>query len=189
MRTETSGGGYLCEQDWAEECEEKAEHIEQERSSALSRDEIEIYDEVIRNYPKQWPTEQGQGGREEDLEWIEGGDAMEFTIGRVNEKDTEGSEGEHCNLWTLLGADDERVPERDPWDLGLELESPDIQRWADEKGWTETIRDTVEFDKGWSEMESEDEAVEKSRRKTGRLQKRQKKTTAPRTIRNVKGGV
>ena len=40
------------------------------------------------------------------------------------------------------------MPERDPCYLGLELESPDIQRWADERGWTETIRDAVEFDKG-----------------------------------------
>ena len=95
MRTETSGGGNLCEQDWAEEDEEKVEYIEQERSSALSRNETEIYDEVIRNFPMQWPTEQGQGGRKEELEWIEGGDAMEFTIGRVNEKGIEGSEGEH----------------------------------------------------------------------------------------------
>ena len=51
-----------------------------------------------------------------------------------NEEGIEGGEGEHCNLWSLLGADDVRVPERDPWDLGLELESPDIQRWKKRNG-------------------------------------------------------
>ena len=143
-----------CGQDWAEECEEEAERIEQERPSALSKEETEIFDEVIQNFQTEWPTEHGDGGGEEDPEWIEGGDAMEFTIGRGDfnvlsyEKGIEGGEGEHCNLWSLLGADDERVPERDPWDIGLELESPDIQRWADEKGWAEVIKDAVSFDKG-----------------------------------------
>ena len=92
---------------------------------------------------------------------------MEFTIDigdpkvTSNEEVIEVGEDEHCNLWSLLGADDERVPERDPWDLGLELESPYIQRWADEKGWAEVIRDAVAFDKGWPEMENEDEKERK----------------------------
>ena len=44
---ETSGGDKLCGQDWAEECVEEAERIEQERLSALSKEETERFDEVI----------------------------------------------------------------------------------------------------------------------------------------------
>ena len=120
----------------------------------MSKEETERLDEVIRNFQTEWPPEHGNSGGKEVLEWIEGGDAMEFTIDRgdpkmlSNREGIEGGEEEHCSLWSLLGVDDERVPERDPWDLGLGLESPDIHRWADEKGWAEVIRDAVAFDKG-----------------------------------------
>ena len=144
----------LCGQERAEECKDEAESIEEERPSALSKEETERLDEDIRSFQTEWPTKYGNGGGEEVLEWIEEGDALEFTIDRgdsktlSNEKGIEGGEEEHCSLWSLLGVDDERVPERDPWVLGLGLESPDIQRWADEKGWAEVLRDAVAFDKG-----------------------------------------
>ena len=51
------------------------------------------------------------------------------------------------------------------------------------------IRDAVAFDKGWLVRENEDEEERKrTLRRAGKLQKRQKKVTAPRTIRNVKRG-
>ena len=62
------------------------------------------------------------------------------------------------------------MPERDPWDLGLGLESPDIQRWADEKGWAEVVRDAVAFDRGWLERENGDEEGRKrARGRAGKL--------------------
>ena len=162
MSHETRDEAKLCDQDLIEEREEAVERIEQERLSALPKEETEKFDTVIRNFQTKWPTEHRHGWGEEALEWTQEGYAMEFTIDTGDPKVTskedviEVGEGEHCNLWSVLGADDERVPERDPWDLGLELESPNIQRWADEKGWSEVIRDTVAFDKGWPEMENED---------------------------------
>ena len=64
-------------------------------------------------------------------------------------EDTRTWTGGRNDLWSLLGADDERRPERDPFDLGLSLESPDIQRWADEEGWTEVMDAVVRQDSGW----------------------------------------
>ena len=79
-------------------------------------------------------------------------DISEYVAGKENEvKDTRTSYGFNgCNnLWSLLGADDERRPETDPFDLGLSLESPDIQRWADEEGWTEVMDAAARQDSGW----------------------------------------
>ena len=76
-------------------------------------------------------------------EWEEDGDDMACTID-ISEFEEDGNDkvaedtctwtGGRNDLWSLLGADDERRPERGPFDLGLSLESPDIQRWADEEG-------------------------------------------------------
>ena len=118
-----------------------------------------------------------------------------------NENDAEetrtiyGPDGRN-NLWSLLGADDERRPESDPFDLGLSLESPDIQRWADEEGWTEVMEAVAKHDSGWDD-EMEDAAGEsdagmqagKTQHKTTeRPVKKQKAKAAPRSIRNVKRG-
>ena len=118
---ETRDEVKLCGQDLAEEREEAVDRIEQERLSALPKEETEKFDKVIRNFQTEWPTERRHGWGEEDLEWTQEGDAMEFTIDIGDPKMTSNEEViEHCNLWSLMRADDERVPERDPWDLGLE---------------------------------------------------------------------
>ena len=117
MRPETRDVTKLCAQDLAEEREEaelcgleraeerkeEAECIEEERPSALSKEETERLDEVIRSFQTEWPPEHGNSGGKEVLEWIEGGDAMEFTIDRgdsktlYNEEGIEGGDEEHCN--------------------------------------------------------------------------------------------
>jgi hypothetical protein len=102
---------------------------------------------------------------------------------------THGPGGHGNDLWSLLGADDERRPERDPFDLGLNLESPDIQRWADEEGWTEVLESAARHDSGWSrEMDEEIQAKNTERRRPEKIVMRQKAKARPRSIRNVKRG-
>jgi hypothetical protein len=172
--------------------EEVGEWTDLARMSALPKELNEELDRVIQNFQMDWPLESGHNRSGAELEWQEGGDAMEFTIGNGDSSDgkIEVGEEEHCNLWSLLGADDERIPERGPWDLGLELESPDIQRWADEEGWADVIGDAVMYDRGWTGEESEDDGEKgQTRKKSGKLRMRQERTKAPRTIRNVRRGV
>ena len=54
-------------------------------------------------------------------------------------------------LSELFGLEDKRAPEDDNFDLGMGLESPDIQRWADETGWSEVTDKIEELDYGWGE--------------------------------------
>ena len=69
---------------------------------------------------------------------------MECSIDIRDNVSHQSTEGGACDLWTLIGADDERRPERDPFDLGLGLDSPDIQRWADQEGWAEVLEEAKE---------------------------------------------
>ena len=101
------------------------------------------------------------------------------------------------SLWSLLGADDERRPETDPFDLGLSLESPDIQRWADEEGWTDVMDSAVKHDSGWeSDVEVAERETDKNmqanstqRKQPERMVKKRKTKAVPRSIRNVKCGL
>ena len=83
---------------------------------------------------------------------MEEGDDLECGIG-MSAEDNEGDRvGKTNTLSELFGVENKRVPEDDNFDLGLGLESPDIQRWADETGWSEITSKIEELDYGWDEM-------------------------------------
>ena len=81
-------------------------------------------------------------------EWtpsLEGKDDLECSIDDTNDV------AQKERIWggglnSLLGGEDERLPEEDNFDLGLGLDSPDIQRWADVAGWSELTNKIEELD-------------------------------------------
>ena len=82
---------------------------------------------------------------------MEDGDDLECGIGMPAEDNEEDKVGKTNTLSELFGVENKRVPEDDNFDLGLGLESPDIQRWADETGWSEITSKIEELDYGWDE--------------------------------------
>ena len=81
------------------------------------------------------------------------------------------------------------------FDLGLNLESPDIQRWADEEGWTEVMDAAARQDSGWDSDEdggkrqNGENIQESATRRLERGVRQRKKRAASCSIRNVKQGI
>jgi hypothetical protein len=118
---------------------------------------------------------------------MEDGDDLECGIGMPTE-DNEGYEvGKTNTLSELFGVENKRVPEDDNFDLGLGLESPDIQRWADETGWSEITSKIEELDYGWDEV-SMYPALEPESQRLGRSRRPPKSKEPLRSIHKVGRG-
>ena len=121
----------------AAECEENQPHSELNRYCPTTE-----WHNPSNFFPIHDDWETASEEEEEDLE---------CSIGRqVNEEDGH-MKMEVNTLSELFGVEDKRAPEDDNFDLGLGLESPDIQRWAEETGWSEVTDKIEELDYGWGE--------------------------------------
>ena len=114
----------------------------------------------------------------------EDGDDLECGIDLPAE-DNEGDKAGKANtLSELFGVENKRAPEDDNFDLGLGLESPDIQRWADEIGWSEITSKIEELDYGWDEV-SMHPALEPEFQRPGRSRRPPKSNAHLRSIHKV----
>ena len=89
-------------------------------------------------------------------------------------------------LSELFGVEDKRAPEDDNFDLGLGLESPDIQRWAEETGWSEVTDKIEELDDGWGEAAQP--APQPTFPQRGRSSRSSKSKAPPRSLEKVGRG-